>query len=199
MTLNIRIHVHMASMSQWTHSGLVQCKYCCTIDYLFSFYQYLYNVSITCSCTSYISTEPAASTRYEGDDDGIITELIDKCIGSRIHVIMKEGKEFGGILRGFDEFVSMFDVIFAISWCITHTHIPWKIAVIIHIIWCIFAISMSILLIYHLYWFLDMVLDDVTEVEYFPDGKRVTRIAELLLNGNHICMVCMNLYVIIIM
>jgi U6 snRNA-associated Sm-like protein LSm5 len=33
-------------------------------------------------------------------------ELIDKCIGSRIHIIMKKDKEFVGTLLGFDEFVS---------------------------------------------------------------------------------------------
>ena len=35
-------------------------------------------------------------------------ELIDKCIGSRIWIIMKaEGKEFVGTLLGFDDFVNM--------------------------------------------------------------------------------------------
>ena len=33
--------------------------------------------------------------------------LIDKCIGSRIWVIMKGDKEIVGTLRGFDEFVNM--------------------------------------------------------------------------------------------
>jgi len=34
-------------------------------------------------------------------------ELIDKCIGSRIWVIMKGDKELVGTLRGIDEFVNM--------------------------------------------------------------------------------------------
>lgn len=34
-------------------------------------------------------------------------ELIDKCIGSRIWVIMRGEKELVGTLRGFDEFVNM--------------------------------------------------------------------------------------------
>ena len=34
-------------------------------------------------------------------------ELVDKCIGSRIWVIMKGDKEVVGTLRGFDEFVNM--------------------------------------------------------------------------------------------
>ena len=33
-------------------------------------------------------------------------ELVDKCINSRIWVILKGDKEVVGILRGFDEFVS---------------------------------------------------------------------------------------------
>ncbi|PHH91826.1 hypothetical protein CDD83_10175 [Cordyceps sp. RAO-2017] len=34
-------------------------------------------------------------------------ELIDKCVGSRIWVIMKDGKEFSGMLVGFDDYVNM--------------------------------------------------------------------------------------------
>ncbi|KAI9204780.1 like-Sm ribonucleoprotein [Polychytrium aggregatum] len=34
-------------------------------------------------------------------------ELVDKCIGSRIWVIMKSEKEFTGTLLGFDDFVNM--------------------------------------------------------------------------------------------
>ncbi|KAG7450621.1 Sm-like ribonucleoprotein [Guyanagaster necrorhizus] len=34
-------------------------------------------------------------------------ELIDRCIGSRIWVIMKSDREFSGILLGFDDFVNM--------------------------------------------------------------------------------------------
>jgi len=33
-------------------------------------------------------------------------ELVDKCIGSRIWVLMKNDKELVGILRGFDDFLS---------------------------------------------------------------------------------------------
>ena len=36
-----------------------------------------------------------------------LLELIDLCIGSKIHVVMKTEKEFVGTLRGFDDFVSM--------------------------------------------------------------------------------------------
>ena len=33
-------------------------------------------------------------------------ELIDRCIGSRIWVVMKNDREFTGTLLGFDDFVS---------------------------------------------------------------------------------------------
>jgi U6 snRNA-associated Sm-like protein LSm5 len=34
-------------------------------------------------------------------------ELIDKCIGSQIWIIMKGDKELVGTLRGFDDYVNM--------------------------------------------------------------------------------------------
>jgi small nuclear ribonucleoprotein (snRNP)-like protein len=34
-------------------------------------------------------------------------ELVDKCIGSKIHVIMKSDKEIVGTLLGFDDYVNM--------------------------------------------------------------------------------------------
>ncbi|OAF70030.1 U6 snRNA-associated Sm-like protein LSm5 [Intoshia linei] len=34
-------------------------------------------------------------------------ELIDKCIGSRIHIVMKHEVEIVGTLLGFDDFVNM--------------------------------------------------------------------------------------------
>lgn len=41
----------------------------------------------------------------------LFSELIDKCIGSRIHIIMKTDKELVGTLMGFDDFVSTFTYI----------------------------------------------------------------------------------------
>lgn len=64
-------------------------------------------------------------------------ELIDKCIGSKIHIIMKNDKEIVGTLLGFDDFVNM-------------------------------------------------VLEDVTEYEMLPEGRRVTKLEQILLNGNNI-------------
>ncbi|KAJ9082233.1 RNA-binding protein lsm5, variant 2 [Entomophthora muscae] len=34
-------------------------------------------------------------------------EIIDKCIGSKIWVVMKSDKEFTGTLVGFDDYVNM--------------------------------------------------------------------------------------------
>lgn len=66
-------------------------------------------------------------------------ELIDQCIGSRIHLIMKNEKEIVGTLVGFDDYVNM-------------------------------------------------VLEDAIEYEITPDGKKKTKLEEILLNGNNITM-----------
>ncbi|OBS74181.1 hypothetical protein A6R68_15281 [Neotoma lepida] len=72
-------------------------------------------------------------------------ELVDKCIGSRIHIVMKSDKEIVGTLLGFDDFVSI--------------------------------LLKS-----------DMVLEDVTEFEITPEGRRITKLDQILLNGNNITM-----------
>ncbi|XP_072350983.1 U6 snRNA-associated Sm-like protein LSm5 isoform X1 [Scyliorhinus torazame] len=64
-------------------------------------------------------------------------ELVDKCIGSRIHIVMKNDKEIVGTLLGFDDFV---------------------------------------------------MLEDVTEFEITPEGRRITKLDQILLNGNNITM-----------
>ncbi|XP_065428302.1 uncharacterized protein LOC101946853 [Chrysemys picta bellii] len=66
-------------------------------------------------------------------------ELVDKCIGSRIHIVMKSDKEIVGTLLGFDDFVNM-------------------------------------------------VLEDVTEFEITPEGRIITKLDQILLNGNNITM-----------
>ncbi|KAJ9176550.1 hypothetical protein P3X46_011853 [Hevea brasiliensis] len=65
------------------------------------------------------------------------SELIDRCIGSKIWVIMKGDKELVGTLRGFDVYVNM-------------------------------------------------VLEDVTEYEVTAEGRRITKLDQILLNGNNI-------------
>ena len=66
-------------------------------------------------------------------------ELVDKCIGSKIHIIMKSEKEIVGTLLGFDDFVNM-------------------------------------------------VLEDVTEYENTAEGRRISKLDQILLNGNNITM-----------
>jgi small nuclear ribonucleoprotein (snRNP)-like protein len=36
-----------------------------------------------------------------------VAELIDRCIGSKIWIVMKGDKEFVGTLKGFDDYVNM--------------------------------------------------------------------------------------------
>ncbi|KAF1495377.1 U6 snRNA-associated Sm-like protein LSm5, partial [Megadyptes antipodes antipodes] len=66
-------------------------------------------------------------------------ELVDKCIGSRIHIVMKSDKEIVGTLLGFDDFVSI---------------LRWK---------CL-------------------------TLEITPEGRRITKLDQILLNGNNITM-----------
>mmetsp|Transcript_24232 Transcript_24232/g.49213 ORF Transcript_24232/g.49213 Transcript_24232/m.49213 type:complete len:86 (-) Transcript_24232:88-345(-) len=66
-------------------------------------------------------------------------ELIDKCIGSKMWVLMKGDKELVGTLKGFDDYVNM-------------------------------------------------VLEDVTEYEITSEGKRITRLDSILLNGNNVAL-----------
>ncbi|XP_059626137.1 sm-like protein LSM5 [Cornus florida] len=71
------------------------------------------------------------------------SELIDRCIGSKIWVIMKGDKELVGTLRGFDVYVNM-------------------------------------------------VLEDVTEYEITAEGRRITKLDQILLNGNNIAIVTIS-------
>lgn len=67
-------------------------------------------------------------------------ELIDKCIGSKIWLLMKNEKEFTGTLRGFDDYVNM-------------------------------------------------VLEDVTEIETMADGSKTkTLLDSILLSGNNVAL-----------
>jgi U6 snRNA-associated Sm-like protein LSm5 len=79
-------------------------------------------------------------------------ELVDKCIGSRIHIIMRNDKEIVGTLLGFDEFVNMVRSF--------EKH---------QVVNC-------------------QVLEDVTEYEATSDGKKITKLEQILLNGNNITM-----------
>ncbi|XP_008303652.1 U6 snRNA-associated Sm-like protein LSm5 [Stegastes partitus] len=80
-----------------------------------------------------------AATQTTNPSQLLPLELVDKCIGSRIHIVMKTDKEIVGTLLGFDDFVNM-------------------------------------------------VLEDVTEFEITPEGRRITKLDQILLNGNNITM-----------
>lgn len=55
-----------------------------------------------------------------------LSELIDKCIGSRIWVIMKSDREFTGTLLGFDDFVSaLIDATFSLNILISNFGQIW--------------------------------------------------------------------------
>uniref|UniRef100_H2PMG0 U6 snRNA-associated Sm-like protein LSm5 n=1 Tax=Pongo abelii TaxID=9601 RepID=H2PMG0_PONAB len=66
-------------------------------------------------------------------------ELVDKCIGSRIHIVMKSDKEIVGTLLGFDDFVNI-------------------------------------------------LLKGGGVSEITPEGRRITKLDQILLNGNNITM-----------
>jgi U6 snRNA-associated Sm-like protein LSm5 len=80
-----------------------------------------------------------ANTALANPSQLLPLELVDKCIGSRIHIIMRNDKEIVGTLLGFDDFVNM-------------------------------------------------VLEDITEYENTPEGRRITKLDQILLNGNNITM-----------
>uniref|UniRef100_A0ABI7WJ54 U6 snRNA-associated Sm-like protein LSm5 n=1 Tax=Felis catus TaxID=9685 RepID=A0ABI7WJ54_FELCA len=70
-------------------------------------------------------------------------ELVDKCIGSRIHIVMKSDKEIVGTLLGFDDFGTCDGVLRG-----AYTE----------------------------------------RSEITPEGRRITKLDQILLNGNNITM-----------
>lgn len=91
---------------------------------------------------------------------------MDKCIGSRIHIIMKHDKEIVGTLLGFDDFVNM----------LLGEYINWILPLIFE-------------LLLNIYIYLGLFTEDVTEYENTSEGRRVTKLDQILLNGNNITMV----------
>ncbi|KEP65587.1 UNVERIFIED_CONTAM: small nuclear ribonucleoprotein E, putative [Hammondia hammondi] len=53
------------------------------------------------------TSAPATSGVVSGGPSYLPLALVDKCIGSRMWIIMKGDKELAGTLRGFDDFVNM--------------------------------------------------------------------------------------------
>uniref|UniRef100_A0A8C2CGT9 U6 snRNA-associated Sm-like protein LSm5 n=1 Tax=Cyprinus carpio TaxID=7962 RepID=A0A8C2CGT9_CYPCA len=102
------------------------------------------NIDFLCLCLFFSgrllrSVIKMAATAATNPSQLLPLELVDKCIGSRIHIVMKNDKEIVGTLLGFDDFVNM-------------------------------------------------VLEDVTEFEITPEGRRITKLDQILLNGNNITM-----------
>ena len=59
---------------------------------------------------------------YGGNPSAIMpAELMDRCIGSPIWVLMKGDKELTGTLRGFDVFVNMVTIY---PLCVLPKHVP---------------------------------------------------------------------------
>jgi U6 snRNA-associated Sm-like protein LSm5 len=87
---------------------------------------------------------------------------VDRCIGSRIHIIMKGDKELVGTLRGFDDYVNMVleDV----------TELCGSKALYGHPLHCCFY-----------------ALHGVNS-EFLPEGKKITKLDQILLNGNNIAL-----------
>lgn len=177
----------------------------------------------------------------------LISELVDKCIGSRIHIVMKTDKEIVGTLLGFDDFVSILckeqrrsfvfaTSLFCLSMCfkrvdprVTHTSC-WNVYVSsqccnfwLSLVYIMYRLEIALIIVLWLS-LLDMVLEDVTElyvhfylsIYYFlffltnglliqcksmllishlcfseitPEGRRITKLDQILLNGNNITMV----------
>lgn len=90
-------------------------------------------------------------------------ELLDRCIGSKIWIIMKDEKEFVGTLRGFDDYVNMVRSRARAARRAARALTPRDRA--------------------------PQVLDDVTEITTRADGSKATAAQEsILLNGNHVAL-----------
>lgn len=111
-----------------THAQCLSVSHCVALCHLAGKQPLSTGIQVT--MTTSVSTNPSTL---------LPLELVDKCIGSRIHIIMKNDKEIVGTLQGFDDFVNM-------------------------------------------------LLEDVTESEATPEGRRVTKLDQILLNGSNITM-----------
>ncbi|OGE52377.1 hypothetical protein PENARI_c010G03104 [Penicillium arizonense] len=97
-------------------------------------------------------------------------ELIDKCVGSRIWVVMKGDKEFSGTLLGFDDYVNM------VMEDVTE----------LYVLWILSLLSFDfVALLPTAVWFKLPRMWAVPGRDY--TGAQ-TKLPKLLLNGNNICM-----------
>ena len=115
-------------------------------------------------------------------------ELIDRCIGFKVWVLMKSEKEFVGVLRGFDDFVNVVRapgrftplLLLKKNRPAPHRHaqptrvLPYP---------PFFTHATNPALAPR------QVLEDVTEIETQADGsKKQSKQSGILLNGSHIAM-----------
>ncbi|GER55109.1 small nuclear ribonucleoprotein family protein [Striga asiatica] len=98
------------------------------------------------------------------------SELIDRCIGSKIWVIMKGDKELVGTLRGFDVYVNM--VLEDVSGLDVFS---WKTGNCYNV-----QALKSVLLIF---------ISFTIQSEITSEGRRITKLDQILLNGNNIAIV----------
>lgn len=107
-----------------------------------------------------------------------VAELIDKCVGSRIWVIMKGDKEFSGTLMGFDDYVSMYsdstpNCVSKLTFCFQIWYLKtWP--------------SCAHILLNTIHWNTNFHHSDFSGAQ--------TKLPKILLNGNNICMVSSDCY-----
>jgi len=142
-------------------------------------------MSATSASSSAAQPRPLASAASRGAPAAaalsrlLPLELIDKCIGSSLWIIMKGNKELVGTLRGFDEYVNMVRAPLPPASSAT-TSSPLSLTT---------QPSPALSLPPFLPLLSPQVLDDVTEIEVLADGtKRTTKQPSVLLNGNHIAL-----------
>ncbi|KAG7231307.1 hypothetical protein INR49_012145, partial [Caranx melampygus] len=88
-----------------------------------------------------MSSDEHKDIQEEKNNNKTQVELVDKCIGSRIHIVMKTDKEIVGTLLGFDDFL-----------------------------------------------FVELTSYCPCSSEITPEGRRITKLDQILLNGNNITM-----------
>lgn len=134
-----------------------------------------------------------AATQTAAPSQILPLELVDRCIGSLIWVVMKStNREFTGTLLGFDDFVSECNVRYVhlrlvseIDSVFESTFHPCRHGVVgchrivraAHLFSLTIAVFLTSMPVCSLY------------SETTPEGRKVTKLKQTLLNGNHIALV----------
>ncbi|XP_057281778.1 U6 snRNA-associated Sm-like protein LSm5 isoform X1 [Pezoporus wallicus] len=112
-----------------------------------------------------------AATATSNPSQLLPLELVDKCIGSRIHIVMKSDKEIVGTLLGFDDFVNMVLEDVTEFWFLEEKDLKYKSiqlsSVETYIYICIeyninraFGIWVCLLVVYFVYVLLQLIFDN---------------------------------------